>query len=192
MKHIFVFTYNPYFFYVKKRINNEITIQTIPDIFLENISEYHIGFEDKSIIYLKTIFALQFGTNAIKNLFLFHDVRFLNQDPNVFRLFQCDPFDSICTLKIDNISLFLDQFLNIICDHNLDLYSDIINWISFLIQKPGSITETALIIIWEQGTGKNKFFTDIISMLIERYSISNENIVNNIIDRFIVLLRIKS
>jgi hypothetical protein len=31
MKCLFVFTYNPYLFYVKTRENNEITIQTISD-----------------------------------------------------------------------------------------------------------------------------------------------------------------
>jgi hypothetical protein len=55
--------------------------------------------------------------------------------------------------------------LNIICDHNLDLYSYLISRISLLIQKSGRKTETTLVIIGEQGTGKNKFFTDAISKL---------------------------
>jgi phage/plasmid-associated DNA primase len=40
------------------------------------------------------------------------------------------------------------------------------------------------IIIGEQGTGKNKFFTDVISKLFGRYAISNENNNTNIIGRF--------
>jgi phage/plasmid-associated DNA primase len=44
--------------------------------------------------------------------------------------------------------------------------------------------ETALIIIGEQGTGKNKFFTNVISKSFGRYCISNENNISNIIDRF--------
>jgi hypothetical protein len=41
-----------------------------------------------------------------------------------------------------------------------------------------------LIVIGEQGTGKNKFFTDVISKLFGLYSIANENNINNIIGRF--------
>jgi phage/plasmid-associated DNA primase len=54
----------------------------------------------------------------------------------------------------------------------------------FLLQNPGSKTETAFLIIGEQGTGKNKFFTDVISKLFGRYAIANENNINNIIGRF--------
>jgi hypothetical protein len=40
--------------------------------------------------------------------------------------------------------------------------------------------ETAFIIIGEQGTSKNKFFTDLISKLFGQYVINNENNINNI------------
>jgi hypothetical protein len=74
----------------------------------------------------------------------------------------------------------------------LDLYSCIINWISFLIQKPGSTTQTTLVIICEQGTDKNKFFTVVISKLFGRYSISNENNINTIIGRFNNSIEVKN
>jgi hypothetical protein len=45
-------------------------------------------------------------------------------------------------------------------------------------------TETAIILIGDQGTGKNKFFTNVISKLFGRYAIQNENNINNIIGRF--------
>jgi septin family protein len=78
------------------------------------------------------------------------------------------------------IQPFLDHILNPICNHNLDLYFNIINWISFLIQKSGNKTEISLVIIGEQGTDKNKFF----SKLFERSLISNENNISSIIHRF--------
>jgi putative DNA primase/helicase len=53
-----------------------------------------------------------------------------------------------------------------------------------ILQNPGSKTETTFIIIGEQGTDKNKFFTDVISKLFGRYAISNENTINKIIGRF--------
>jgi phage/plasmid-associated DNA primase len=88
------------------------------------------------------------------------------------------------SLDIKLIQPFLDHVYNIISDHNNELYNYILNWISYLLQNPGSKTETAFIIIGEQGTGNNKFFTDVISKLFGRYAIANENNINNIIGRF--------
>jgi hypothetical protein len=71
----------------------------------------------------------------------------------------------------------LDHILNIVWDRDIDLYPDIIDWISFLIQKSGSKTETAQVIIGEQDIGKNNFFPDVISKLFEKS-------ISNIIGRF--------
>jgi phage/plasmid-associated DNA primase len=65
----------------------------------------------------------------------------------------------------------LDQVFNIISDPNNELSKYILNWISYLLHNPRSKIEIAFIIIGEQGTGKNKFFTDIISKLFGRYDI---------------------
>jgi phage/plasmid-associated DNA primase len=78
-------------------------------------------------------------------------------------------------LDIKLIQPFLDHVYNIISDRNNDLYNYILNWIYYLLQNPGSKTETAFLIIGEQGTGKNKFFIDVISKLFGRYAIANEN-----------------
>jgi hypothetical protein len=82
------------------------------------------------------------------------------------------------------IKPFLDHILDIVCDHHLDFYSYIINRISYLIQKFGNKTKATLVIIDEQDTGKNKFFTDVISKLFAPYKVSNENNISNIIGRF--------
>jgi phage/plasmid-associated DNA primase len=87
-------------------------------------------------------------------------------------------------IVIDLIKPFLDQVYNIIYNSNNDLYEYILNWISYLLQNPGSKTETAFIIIGEQSTRNNTFFTDVISKLFGRYAIANENNINNIIGRF--------
>jgi putative DNA primase/helicase len=88
----------------------------------------------------------------------------------------------ITTWKLYN--LFLDHIYNILSDRNNELYNYILNWISYLLQNPGAKTETSFINIGEQGTGKNKFFTYVISKLFGRYAIANENNINNIIGRF--------
>jgi hypothetical protein len=63
------------------------------------------------------------------------------------------------------IQPFLDHILNIICNHDINLYAYIINLISILIQNHERQIETALDIIGEHDTDKNKFLTGIISKL---------------------------
>jgi hypothetical protein len=54
MKHIFVFTYNPSLFSVETRVNNEITIPTIPDTdFLKTLNNIIVDCDDKSIVALE-------------------------------------------------------------------------------------------------------------------------------------------
>jgi hypothetical protein len=120
MKCIFIFTYNPYLFYVKTRVNNVIIIQTILDKdFLNTLNNIVVGIDDKSIINMKIIFKSESNATAVKNLFLIHDVNFYSQDPNVLSLFQGYPFKSIYTLNMSIIQHFLDHILNNICNHNL-------------------------------------------------------------------------
>jgi hypothetical protein len=85
---------------------------------------------------------------------------------------------------LNAIRPFLDHILNLICVHYLDLYSYIINWISFFIQNGGSKIEIALILIGYQDTGKNKFLRDAISKLFGHYVMPNLNKISNIICRF--------
>jgi hypothetical protein len=74
--------------------------------------------------------------------------------------------------------------LNIIVDHNNDLYQYFLHWFAYFLQNPGEKCETALIIVGEQGTGKNVFFTDVLSNLVGKYAIPNESKLENIIGRF--------
>jgi hypothetical protein len=124
---------------------------------------------------------------SVKNQFLVTGVQFYSKDPCYLSLFQGYPYTNNNPFGISSIKLiqpFLDHVLNIISDRNNELYNYILNWISYLLQNPGSKTETAFIIIGEQGADKNKFFTDVISKLFCRYSIADENNNNNIIGRF--------
>jgi hypothetical protein len=111
------------------------------------------------------------GISSGKNQFLVNGVKFYStKDPNYLSLFQGYPFDDTTTLYNNHtlIKPFLDHIFNIIFDHNNDLYNYILNWISYLLLHPGSKTETAFIVIGEQGTGTNKFFTYALSKLFGR------------------------
>jgi hypothetical protein len=168
-------------------INNEIIIQAISALeFLKILKNINIGFDDKGKLNnLKNIFEMGYGSNSIKNLFSVKDVTFYSKDNNVLSLFQGYPYDIDEVKKYSElINPFLNHIFEVICDKNNELYIYVISWISFLIQNPVRKTETALIIIGEQGTGKNKFFTDVISKLFGRYCISKENNISNIIGRF--------
>jgi hypothetical protein len=127
-----------------------------------------------------------YSSNSTKNIFSEKDLRLYSKDIDVLSLFQGYPYDDdfIKYSSEEIISPFLNHIFEVICDKNNEPYIYLISWISFLIQNPGRKTETALIIIGEQGTGKNKFFPDVISKLFGRYCISNENNINNIIGRF--------
>jgi hypothetical protein len=126
------------------------------------------------------------GISSVKNPFLVTGVKVYGKDSNYLSLFQDYPYDDAYTLYNNHtiIKPFLDHLFIIICNQNNELYEYFLNWISYLLQNPGSKTETAFIIIGEQGTGKNKFFTDVISKLFGRYAISNENNLNKTIGRF--------
>jgi hypothetical protein len=146
----------------------------------------------ESPVNLYDIFKMGSGITSVKNQFLVTGVKFYSKDSNYLSLFQGYPYENgalsnntynSSTDIIKLISLFIDHIFNIISDYNNDLYNYILNWISYLLQNPGSKTETAFIIIGEQGTGKNKYFTDVISKLFGRYEIAHENNINNIIDR---------
>jgi hypothetical protein len=55
MKLIFVFNCNPYLFYIKTGVNNDVTIQTILHTdFLKTVYNIVVNCEDKSILRIKT------------------------------------------------------------------------------------------------------------------------------------------
>jgi phage/plasmid-associated DNA primase len=116
------------------------------------------------------------GITSVKNQFLVADVKFYSKDSNYLSFFQGYPYENNNSMFHSSINLiqpFLDHIFNIISDRNNDLYNYILNWISYLLQNHGSKTETEFIIIGEQDTDKNKFFTDVISKLFGRYSIED-------------------
>ncbi|GMO20432.1 MAG: hypothetical protein Ta2E_11650 [Mycoplasmoidaceae bacterium] len=105
------------------------------------------------------IFDKRFGCNVVKNLFRIKNARFYSRDPNDLSLFQGYPYERFCeSISPNNATLvnpFLEHVRHVICSYNISLIKFVISWISFLIQKPGSKTEIALILIGEQSTGKN-------------------------------------
>jgi hypothetical protein len=78
------------------------------------------------MINFSSIFETGYGEEAIKNIFLLIDIRFLTRDPNVLSLIQGYPCDSK-TREIDSINnqlfnSFLNHIQNVIGDTNIELF----------------------------------------------------------------------
>ena len=71
------------------------------------------------------------------------------------------------------IGPFLKHFEEVIANGNLDHFTYILNWISFIVQNPGKKNTTALLIIGDKGTGKGDFFAIPISKLFGSYAHDN-------------------
>jgi len=203
MQRLMAYTNNPYLFYVKTLEKGNFRIQvrgdkdmakTLKSILIGEEIAYVPTGKDKNgkmtfrkvsnPVSLYQIFNDGVGLNANKLKFLVRDVKFISNEPNVLSVFRGYPYKPIDSVKLPLIQPFLDHVQKIICNNNLEVFEFILNWIAFIIQNPGEKCETALLLISDQGCGKNVFFTDIICKLVEGYAISNETKIDNIIGRF--------
>jgi hypothetical protein len=85
MNWIFIFTRDPYVFYLNTIVNNEITIQPRSDKdYLKILKSIVVGDYDKDNktqrVNLKIIFEKGFCAKAVKNQFAVKDVRFNSKD----------------------------------------------------------------------------------------------------------------
>ena len=119
-----------------------------------------------------------------KNIFRRDDMCFYSPKPNIFSYFT--GYNYIADGEIDQtiIQPFLDHVMNIICDNNKELYDYILSWFSYIVQKPAGKTGVAIVIIGEQGTGKNIPFTNVLCHLLGVYANSNVNAIENIVGKF--------
>jgi hypothetical protein len=107
---------------------------------------------------------------------------FYSTEENIFSYFQGYDYE-IGEAKLEVISNFLTHILEVIANHNEELYEYILNWYASILQKPDFKCGTALVIVGEQGTGKN-VFTDILCKLLTRYANSNITNIDSIIGKF--------
>lgn len=115
--------------------------------------------------------------------FSVNGVKFYSNDPNTLSLFQGFKYNITEEVDLSLIDSFLKLIHDVIADSNEELYEYLINWISFIIQNPGSKTETALVLKGLQGIGKNRF-TDVISELLSGYSVKNVTDISELTGQF--------
>ena len=103
------------------------------------------------------------GTNA--NLISYSSYCFFSLDPSVFSFFQGYDLNQVTEVNEELISPFLWHMKNIICDEDQNAYIFMLKWIAYCFQYPGKKMFTSLVIIGEQGTGKNTFTNAICKMM---------------------------
>lgn len=118
-----------------------------------------------------------------QNVYKKKDVAFYSKDKHVLSLFPGFKYPNVDTVNMDKISLFLDHIKNIIANGRDDLYEYILSWIAFIIQNPGKKTNTCLIILGKEETGKTAF-TTIICKLFSDYALPNIANIDNIMGQF--------
>lgn len=109
-------------------------------------------------------------------LFTVKGLKFYSEDPDIFSYFRGYDFKQLDKVKEEIIQPFLSHVHDVIADGNEEIYKYILVWIASILQKPSFKTETAIVILGHQGTGKNSFFTNVICKLMARYA--NENVTN--------------
>ena len=110
-------------------------------------------------------------------------VKFNSNDKNVLSLFHGYKYKVLDNTNMSNIKMFLDLILEVICDHEKQIYEYVINWISFIVQNPGIKTEVALVLKGLQGIGKNRF-TDVLSEMLSGYSAKNITDISELTGQF--------
>ena len=117
-------------------------------------------------------------------------LKFYSEDEQAFSYFRGYDYNELDEVKKEVIEPFLNHVHDVIANNNEEIYKYILIWIASVLQKPNFKTETALVILGNQGTGKN-IFTNVICKLMARYA--NENVTNieSIVGKFNAILENK-
>ena len=117
-------------------------------------------------------------------LYTVKGLKFYSDDPEIFSYFRGYDYNKLDDVKQEIIQPFLDHVLEVICDNNQEIYKYVLVWIASILQEPNFKTGIAIVILGNQGVGKNTFFTDIICKLMARYANKNITNIENIVGKF--------
>ena len=122
-------------------------------------------------------------TPYYESVYIKHSVCFYSKFDYDLSLFTGFTFPEIDDVNINKICLFLSHIRNIIANGDDTLYKYILSWIAFIIQNPGKKTNTCLIILGEEGTGKT-MFTTVICKLFGNYALPNIASIDDVVGQF--------
>jgi stage III sporulation protein SpoIIIAA len=83
---------------------------------------------------------------------------------------------------------FLRFVFEIISNRDAQTAQQILGWIASIIQNVGKKSGVALLLIGDEGVGKN-FFTDILSVLFKGYSLPNITDLTHVVGHFNEIIR---
>lgn len=129
----------------------------------------------------------------LDNVEKFHvsGLTFYSENPDEFSYFRGYDYHQLDEVKTEIIQPFLDHVHDVIANKNDEVYKYILVWIASILQKPNFKTEIALVILGNQGTGKNKFFTDVVCKLMARYANENVTSIESVVGKFNAILENK-
>jgi hypothetical protein len=117
-------------------------------------------------------------------LFTYDELSFYNKDnPKSFNYFRGYDYDLVEKFDHQIIEPFLDHLKEVICDGNEVIFNYINSWFSMILRDPNCKLTTALVVLGEQGTGKN-VFTNVWSDLLGRYACRNISDIDHITGKF--------
>lgn len=122
-------------------------------------------------------------TPYYESIYYKESVCFYSKYDNDLSLFTGFTFPERDNVNINKICLFLSHIKNIIANGDEVLYNYILSWIAFIVQNPGKKTETCLIILGEEGTGKT-MFTTVICKLFGNYALPNIASIDDVVGQF--------
>ena len=117
-------------------------------------------------------------------------LKFFSEDPQVFSYFRGYDFKELDEVKKEVIEPFLQHIKEVIANNNEEVYRYILVWIASILQKPNFKAGTALVILGNQGTGKN-VFTNVICKLMARYANENVTSIESVVGKFNAVLENK-
>ncbi len=94
---------------------------------------------------------------------------------NTFNLFTSFEIEKVMTKEKKDFK-YIKENIKLLANDNDDMYDYLIKYLAHLVQKPGILPETALIIMGKQGTGKSMFFEQFGKKILgERYTLQTSN-----------------
>ena len=199
MQRIMIYTLDPFLFYQKYHgEQGNVMEQVTKKEMFEKLIHTKIGtietirqtgkktWVEHKEITLKQIFEEGTGIHANSKRFQARSVKFMTDDPRDFPLFQGYPWKPLPDdqFNMKKILPWLDHVAENICNGDFEVAEWLLNWIAFIVQKPGVKTTVSPMIIGDHGTGKGDFFLDIISKLFGRYALPNVTKIEDITGRF--------
>ena len=117
-------------------------------------------------------------------------LKFYSEDPQVFSYFRGYDYNQLDQVKTEIIEPFLNHIREVIANNNEEVYKYSLVWIASILQSPNFKAGTALVILGNQGSGKN-VFTNVICKLMARYANENITSIESIVGKFNAVLENK-